>query len=252
MTSTFDGKVVLVTGAAAGIGRASAHAFARAGAMVVVADVDETGAKETVELIGGDSVARYIRADVSDHDDAGRMVDTALSAFGRLDIAHNNAGIEIALKPLADIDPADWDRVLNVNLTGVFACMRAQIPAILRSGGGAIVNTASALGTVAIANQAAYVASKHGLIGLTKAAALEYSSAGIRINAVCPGAVRTAMVEKLAEENVDFMPLMIQTHPIGRLATPDEIADVVTWLSSPAASFITGQAIHADGGYTTQ
>jgi len=251
MSPTFDGKVVVVTGAAAGIGRASALAFARAGAKVVVADIDEAGAKETVDLIGGDSVARYIRADVSDHEDAQRMVDTALSAFGRLDIAHNNAGIEIAGKPVADIDPPDWDKVLQVNLTGVFACMRAQIPAILEAGGGAIVNTASGLGTVALPNQAAYVASKHGVIGLTKAAAMEYSAAGIRVNAVCPGVIRTAMVEKLAEADEAFLPLMIQMHPIGRLGTPDEIADVVTWLCSPAASFVTGQAIHADGGYTT-
>lgn len=251
MNAELEGKVALVTGAAAGIGRASAQALARAGAKVVVADLDEAGAQHTVELLGGDSVARAIKADVSDFADAERMVDLALSAFGRLDLAHNNAGIEIAGKAIADLAPADWSKVLEVNLTGVFACMRAQIPAMLAAGGGAIVNTSSALGTVALPNQAAYVASKHGVVGLTKAAAMEYSAAGIRVNAICPGVVRTAMVEKMAEEDETFLPLMNQMHPLGRLGTPEEIGAVVTWLCSPAASFVTGQAIHADGGYTT-
>ena len=252
MTSNeFDGKVALVTGAASGIGRASALAFAAAGAKVVVVDLDEEGGRRTVELAGGDDVACFLQADVSSQQGAELMVETAVSKFGRLDAAHNNAGIEIAGKAIADLPRDDWDKVISVNLSGVFACMKAQIPALLESGGGAIVNTASALGTVALPNQAAYVASKHGVIGVTKAAAMEYSALGIRVNALCPGVIRTPMVEEIAAHDAGFIPLMNQMHPIGRLGTTEEMAAVTLWLCSPAASFVTGQAIHADGGYTT-
>jgi len=217
----------------------------------VVVDLDEVQGRKTVELAGGDDVACFVRADVSDQQDAERMVETALSKFGRLDAAHNNAGIEIAGKSIADLPREDWDKVISVNLSGVFAGMRAQIPAMLESGGGAIVNTASALGTVALPNQAAYVASKHGVVGLSKAAAMEYSAQGIRVNALCPGVIRTPMVEEMAAHDAGFLPLMNQMHPIGRLGTTEEMGAVTLWLCSSAASFVTGQAIHADGGYTT-
>lgn len=247
----FDGKVALVTGAASGIGRASAVAFAQAGAKVVVVDVDDHGGRQTVDLAGGSDNACFVQADVSSQDDAERMVKTTLSTFGRLDAVHNNAGIEIAGSAIAELDRADWDKIISVNLSGVFACMKAQIPAMLETGGGAIVNTASALGTVALPNQAAYVASKHGVVGVTRAAAMEYSAHGIRVNALCPGVIRTPMVEEMAAHDAGFLPLMNQMHPIGRLGTTEEMAAVTLWLCSPAASFVTGQAIHADGGYTT-
>lgn len=247
----FEGKVALVTGAASGIGRASAVAFAQAGAKVVVVDLDGEGGRRTVELAGGGNNACFVQADVSNQGDAERMVETAVSTFGRLDAAHNNAGIEIAGTPIAELERDDWDKVISVNLSGVFACMKAQITAMLETGGGAIVNTASALGTVALPNQAAYVASKHGVVGVTRAAAMEYSALGIRVNALCPGVIRTPMVEEMAAHDAGFLPLMNQMHPIGRLGTPEEMAAVTLWLCSPAASFVTGQAIHADGGYTT-
>ena len=178
------------------------------------------------------------------------MVRAAVDTFGGLDIAYNNAGVEAAGRAVADMTDRDWQRVIDVNLTGVWQCLRAEIPALLARGGGSIVNTASALGQVALPLQASYVASKHGVIGLTKAAALEYSARGIRINAICPGVVQTAMIDEVAAANPGFMSDMHSKHPIGRIAVVDEIADGVLWLSSSASAFVTGTALSIDGGYS--
>ncbi|OUS79680.1 glucose 1-dehydrogenase [Rhodococcus sp. NCIMB 12038] len=244
------GKVALVTGAGGGIGRACVNAFIAAGASVVVADRDNRAGKATVDGLPPDSPAVFVETDVTDADSVRAAVAAAVGTFGGLHIAHNNAGVEAAGRAVADMTDTDWHRVIDVNLTGVWQCMRAQIPAMLDSGGGSIVNTSSALGLVALPNQASYVASKHGVIGLTKAAALEYSAAGVRVNAVCPGVVRTAMIEEVAATDDTFMDKMHAMHAIGRIAEVDEIADAVLWLASPASSFVTGTALSVDGAYT--
>jgi NAD(P)-dependent dehydrogenase (short-subunit alcohol dehydrogenase family) len=245
----FEGRVAIVTGGGSGIGRASAVTFARNGAKVVVADRDADAAAGTVELCGGEGAAHATETDVSDPGAVEAMVATALEKFGRLDYAHNNAGVTVSGVPTAEVSLADWQRVLAVDLTGVFLCMKSEIPAMLESGGGAIVNTASGLGLVAIAGQPAYVAAKHGVVGLTKAAALEYSEQGVRVNAVCPGVVRTPLFEEAAAADPAALADIESKHPIGRLGTPEEIADGVAWLCSDAATFVTGHALPVDGGY---
>jgi NAD(P)-dependent dehydrogenase (short-subunit alcohol dehydrogenase family) len=253
METTFKGKTALITGAASGIGRATALAFARAGASVAVADWDEAGTKETVRQIsalGGKAIA--IKADVSDPAQVDAMVAQTVTVFGRLDVACNNAGIGGALAPTADYPIDEWDKVISINLRGVWLCMRAELPHLLKQGG-AIVNVASILGTVAFANASAYTAAKHGVVGLTKVAALEYSAKGVRVNAICPGFIETPMLEKagLLDDPVAKQGL-IGVHPIGRLGTSEEIAETIVWMASPAASFITGAAVLADGGYCVQ
>lgn len=241
-------KVVLVTGAGSGIGRASALAFATAGVNVAVSDVNRSAADETVELItaaGGSAVC--IVADVSRATDVERMVAQTVAHFGQLDYAHNNAGIESELALTAEGDEADFDRTLAVNLKGVWLCMRAEIRHMLKHGGGAIVNTSSVGGMVGLPGAGAYSAAKHGVIGVSRTAALEYAQHNIRVNAICPGLTRTAMVERLDRlepgRHEAVMP------PLGRMASPEEIAAVVVFLCSPAASFITGHALPVDGGY---
>ncbi len=246
-------KVVIVTGGSAGIGRATALAFAAGGAKVVVADVVEDEGQETVARVereGGEAV--FVRTDVSEEDDVERMVATAVERYGRLDIAFNNAGIEGDQAALVDYSTETWNRIMGINLTGVWLCMKHQIPAMLENGGGAIVNNASILGTVGFANFGPYTATKHGVLGLTKVAALENSEKGIRVNAVCPGFIETAMVmergvqagsDREAYEEIAAM------HPIGRLGTSEEIADAVVWLCSDGASFVTGHPLMVDGGY---
>lgn len=242
----------IVTGAASGIGRATALALVEAGARIVVADLDEAGARETIELAGGEDAARFVRVDVSDPADTARMVAETLAMFGALHFAHNNAGIASSGPLLADIAPDEWHRCIAVNLTGVWNCLRAEIPAMLERGGGSIVNTSSGLGLVAITRQAAYVAAKHGVIGLTKAAALEYSSLGVRVNAVCPGVVMTPLFEEAAANDPDLLPAVTNMHPIGRIGRPDEIAAAVVWLCSDASSFVTGHPLAVDGGSVAQ
>lgn len=248
MTYQFAGKVALVTGASGGIGRASALAFAASGARVLVSDVQDDKGMETVELIrvaGGEAV--YQRCNVADASEVRQMVAAALDQFGRLDFAHNNAGIN---NPMSNQwDDEVWARDLAVNLTGVMLCMREEIPAMLRGGGGAIVNTASVNGLVGNPSQPAYVASKHGVVGLTRTAALRYAKEGVRVNAVCPGVVETPMVEAVAKVP-QYREAMEKMTPMGRMAQPDEIASAVLWLCSDGASFVTGHPLVVDGGAT--
>lgn len=243
-----EGKVAVVTGAAAGIGRASALIFAREGASVVVADVDEEGGRETVELIGADQ-ASFIRTDVAEKADVLAMVQHAVDTYGGLDCAHNNAGIAAPMVPLADYPDDGWDRTMAVMLTGVYHCLKAEIPRMLERGGGAIVNTASGVGLVGYPAQAAYTASKHGVLGLTKVAALDYGHLGVRVNAICPGTARTPMVATAIEQFPDIDEQLKKLHPIGRIGEAEEIAEAAVWLCTPAASFVLGVALPVDGGY---
>ena len=247
--NTFTGKVALVTGAASGIGRAVALAYAREGARVVASDVDDRSGQETVQLIrksGGE--AAYFNADVSDPGACQALVDFTLSTFGRLDIACNNAGIGGESNPTGAYSAEGWNKVIGINLSGVFYCMRYEIPAMLQNGGGAIVNMASILGQVAFAGAPAYVAAKHGVIGLTKTAALEYGSQGIRVNAIGPAFIRTPMIAAL-ENDPALNAMLVGLHPIGRLGQPEEVAELALWLSSDKASFVTGSYYPVDGGY---
>jgi NAD(P)-dependent dehydrogenase (short-subunit alcohol dehydrogenase family) len=250
---TLKDKSVIVTGAAGGIGRASAVSFSRLGAKVTVVDFNAEGGAETADLIrraGGE--AWFVRADVSREDEVRDLVARTVKDAGGLDGAFNNAGVEQANVPLHALPFEEWQRVTATDLTGVFLCMKHQIAAMLKgAGGGSIVNTSSALGAVAIANAAAYTAAKHGVVGLTKAAAVEYAKAGIRVNAVLPGAIATPLFER-AEQDPAFaaqLQAIRAAHPIGRMGKPSEVAELAAWLLSDAASYMTGTAIPIDGGY---
>jgi len=250
---TLAGRVALVTGAGGGIGRSAALLFARHGARVAAADIDGDAAEAVAREIrkaGGE--ARGIRADVADSAQARAMVDAAVAAWGRLDCAYNNAGIASPAHPVAEMPDELWRRSIDVMLSGVFFCMKHEIPRILASGGGAIVNCASGAGLIGFPGQSGYVAAKHGVIGLTKAAALEYGAKGIRINAICPGTARTAMVEQVIRERPELDAELVRLHPIGRIAEPAEIAEAALWLCSEGASFVNGAALAVDGGYVAQ
>ena len=245
------GKVAFVTGAANGIGRATALAFAREGADVVVADVSEQGNQETARLVeeaGGRALA--IRCDVSRAEEVKAALDKAVEAFGRLDYAFNNAGLEQPVTAAADLTEEQWDRIVGVDLRGVFLCMRHEIPLMLRHGGGAIVNTSSGAGVKGFAGQAAYCAAKWGVVGLTKAAALDYAKSSIRINAVCPGIVETPMMDRFSGGTPEGRARVIAQEPVGRMGKPEEIAAAVLWLCSDAAAFVVGHAMVVDGGQT--
>jgi NAD(P)-dependent dehydrogenase (short-subunit alcohol dehydrogenase family) len=250
-----SGKIALVTGAGAGIGRATALKFAEEGAKVVVSDIK--GHEETAELIkkaGGDASA--VKADVSRTTEVNAMVAHAVATYGRLDCACNNAGIEGKIAPFLEQTDENFDRVIAVNLRSVFLCLRAEIGEMVKSGGGAIVNLASIAGLIGFPGLSPYVASKHGINGLTKNAALEYSKLGVRVNSICPGGIDTRMLDSLADQATSgkktSTQMMGPLHPIGRIGTPDEVAELIVWLCSPKASFMTGTNIPIDGGFVAQ
>ncbi len=245
-----QGKVAIVTGGGSGIGRAAALAFAGEGASVVAVDVVVEGAEETVGLIreaGGQAI--FVKTDVSQAEGVKAMVDRTIESFGRLDCAFNNAGISGGYVSLSRCPEDSWDRMIAINLKGVFLCMKYELPKMLKSGGGSIVNTSSIAGMVGDGGHPAYAASKHGVIGLTRTAAIQYAKAGIRVNAVCPGVIRTPMTEQLFTESPELKSLMVSQQPMDRLAEAEEVARVVVWLCTDEASFITGHPLPIDGGY---
>jgi NAD(P)-dependent dehydrogenase (short-subunit alcohol dehydrogenase family) len=251
--SGIAGKVALVTGGGSGLGQASAIAFANAGANVVVADINEAGGAATVaavEAVGTEAV--FLRTDVTQESQVEALVAGAVARFGRLDCALNNAGTTGPGAFTADYSVEDWTRTLTLNLTSVFLCLRQEIPVMLAGGGGTIVNMASGAGLMGFAGLPAYVASKHGVVGLTRAAALEYGAQGVRINAVCPGSTRTPMLEGFMGGDPKIEKMMTRSVPLGRLGRPEEIADAVVWLCSDASSFVVGHALAVDGGSVIQ
>jgi NAD(P)-dependent dehydrogenase (short-subunit alcohol dehydrogenase family) len=250
-----EGKIALVTGGSSGIGRAAVLAFASQGARVVVADIDSGGGAETVRMVeesGGEAV--FVKADVSQREEVEALVKKAVDTYGRLDCAFNNAGVEAAqgLAMFMDCPDGELERLLAVNLKGVWNCLKSEIAQMLKQGGGAIVNTASVAGLVGFQLSAAYVASKHGVVGLTKAVALDYAPAGIRVNAICPGVTRTPMVDELIGSDAELEATIVGVHPLARLADPQEVARTAVWLCSDEASFVTGVALPVDGGLVAQ
>jgi NAD(P)-dependent dehydrogenase (short-subunit alcohol dehydrogenase family) len=258
MAGTLDGKVALVTGGASGIGRATALTFAREGAKLIIADMNEEGGQQTVHMItenGGEAI--FVKTDVTQATAVAAMISKAVETYGRLDCAHNNAGISGAgiggeqRALTAEYPDERWHQVIAINLTGVWLCMKYEIAQMLTQGGGTIVNTASAAGLGGLPYSSAYVASKHGVVGLTKTAALEYARQGIRVNCVCPGYIRTPMTAQ-AMSDPERLEQIIASEPIGRVGEPEEIAEAVVWLCSDTASFVTGHTMTVDGGFVAQ
>lgn len=248
MEKIFVNKVALVTGASFGIGRATALAFARRGAKVVVADWIDDG--ETIQQLRDEGAeAIFIKCDVSKTNEVAAMVDQAVKTYGRLDFGINNAGIEGITAPTHECTEENWDRTININLKGIWLCMKYQIPLMRKQGSGVIVNVASIAGLVGFPGLPAYVVSKHGIVGLTKTAALENAKEGIRVNAVCPGVIKTNMVDRLTGKDKTVEKQYENMEPVGRMGTPDEVAEAIAWLCSDGASFITGHALAVDGGW---
>lgn len=244
-------QTVLVTGAASGMGETAARMFAEAGYAVMLADVNEAAVRAAAQtLIEAGHEAEYVRCDVTDEAQVAAMVERTVARFGRLDAAYNNAGVQSFVTDIADLEIGEYDRVMDINLKGVFFCMKHELRQMRRQGSGAIVNCSSLGGLVGLPGRAAYHAAKHGVLGLTKSAALEYAERGIRINAVCPGTISTPMVERMVASGDLNEEEAVKLLPIGRFGRSEEVAATVVWLCSPAASFIIGQAIAVDGGYT--
>ena len=246
---SFQGKVAIVTGASSGIGKSVAELYAREGAAVILSDVNQELGEETTNQIrkaGGE--AAFVLTDVSQPTDCERMVNAALERYGRLDYACNNAGVSGEQNPTVDQSIEGWQRVISINLSGVFYCMKYQIPAMLKTGSGSIVNMASILGQVGFAGASGYVAAKHGVVGLTKSAAMEYAMQGIRVNVVGPAFISTPLIQELVDDPA-MNEALVAMHPIGRLGKPEEVAELVIWLSSEKASFVTGAYYAVDGGY---
>jgi NAD(P)-dependent dehydrogenase (short-subunit alcohol dehydrogenase family) len=251
--SEFQNKVAIVTGGTSGIGRAAAVAFAREGAKVVVAGRRTAEGEETVRLLreqGGEGF--FVTADVSQAAQVEDLVQQTVQNYGRLDLGFNNAGIEHEPTPFLEQSEETFDRVMGINVKGVWLSMKYEIPAMLQTGGGSIVNTSSIAGVIGMAGVEIYAASKHAVIGLTKSAALEFGKQGIRFNAILPAAVDTDMFQRFASEKPEFRAQMTAMHPIGRIGTPEEMAGAAIWLSSSQSSFVTGHSLLVDGGFTAQ
>jgi NAD(P)-dependent dehydrogenase (short-subunit alcohol dehydrogenase family) len=252
MTGILEGRTYIVTGAAGGIGREASRVLAEAGAHVVLTDIAVEGGQETVAAMQGEGLsASFVKADLGSETEIRTLIDQAARINGRLDGAFNNAGLEQCALPLHELTLDQWNRALRIDLTSIFLCLKYQVTAMLKSGGGSIVNTASSLGQVAIANASEYIAAKHGVVGLTRAAAAEYGGKGIRVNAVLPGIVLTPMISRLVADPAfsAFFDKVKERHPIGRFGQPREIGEAVKWLLSDAASFVNGAAFAVDGGY---
>jgi len=253
MNLSFENKVALVTGAGSGMGLATAKAFAEAGAAVVLADIDENAVRSAAEeLVSAGHKAIAVRCNVADEAEVAAMIEQTVSTFGRLDAAYNNAGVQSPAVETTDASGEEFDRVHAINLRGVWNCMKYELRQMREQGSGAIVNCSSIGGLIGLPGRAIYHASKHGVIGLTRSAALEYASRGIRINAVCPGAIETPMVADMMAKESITMEDMVRGQPIGRLGRPEEIAAAVLWLCSSGASLVIGHALAVDGGYTAQ
>ncbi len=252
MAGALSGKVVIVTGAAGGIGHDASLVLARAGARLLLTDVAAEGGEAAAQAVrgeGGDAI--FVAADLASESDIASLVDKAVAHYGRLDGAFNNAGVEQRNKPLDELTLDEWNRAIAIDLTAVFLCIKYQVRAMLASGGGAIVNTASSLGQVAIPGASEYVAAKHGVVGLTRAAGADYGARGVRVNAVLPGIIETPMIARLSSDP-DFSAMfdtLRARHPIGRFGAPSEVGEAVAWLLSDAASFMNGAAVAVDGGY---
>ena len=251
MEKFFQDKVAIITGGSFGIGRAAAIAFAERGAKVVIADwVEDNETLNAIKSAGGDAI--FIKCDVSSDESVRAMVDKTIAQYGRLDYAFNNAGVEGISAPTHECTNENWDKTIGINLKGVWLCMKYEIPHMIKQGKGAIVNNASIAGLVGFVNIPAYVASKHGILGLTKNAALEYAKSGIRVNAVCPGVIKTAMIDRFTGKDKVVEKQFESMEPVGRMGQPEEVAQAVIWLCSDAASFVTAHPMAVDGGWVAQ